>query len=200
MALHLGGKKRVHSGMICKEIDNEPVAGFAVGLAYYGIPLGLGSLHFNLYISVGLNALSGLLSNLTLLFVIGKMRQKVLMGGLCLLSGICNLAGVFVWLKGWKIGMVLLFYFLGGHGIQRAFGVRHGDVPNARKNSAFPTNTPAKLQTPLIKHNPPINTFRLILPIKKSRATFDRKPERAFNSTLMHKMKCKLPRPKGILY
>ncbi|CAA0818528.1 Organic cation/carnitine transporter 3 [Striga hermonthica] len=75
------------------------------------MPLGLGSLHFNLYISVGLNALSGLLSNMALLFVIGRMRRKVFMGGLCLLSGICNLAGVFVGLKGWKIGMELLSFF-----------------------------------------------------------------------------------------
>ncbi|GER48101.1 organic cation/carnitine transporter 3 [Striga asiatica] len=97
-----------------KRLILSSVAGFAVGLAYYGMPLGLGSLHFNLYISVGLNALSGLLSNVALLFVIGRMRRKVLMGGLCLLSGVCNLAGVFVGLKGWKMGMELLSFFWAG--------------------------------------------------------------------------------------
>ncbi|GER37551.1 organic cation transporter-related family protein [Striga asiatica] len=70
------------------------VAGFGVGLAYYGMPLGLGSLPVNLYFSVGMNALFGLLSSAALLPVIGMMRRKALMVGLCVLSGICNVAGV----------------------------------------------------------------------------------------------------------
>ncbi|GER47072.1 organic cation transporter-related family protein [Striga asiatica] len=192
-----------------KRLIMNSVAGFAVGLAYYGMPLGLGSLHFNLYINVGMNAMSSLLSNVAMLFVIERMRRKVFMGGLCLLSGVCNLVGVFVRPR-WKIGMELLF-FSGGHGLQRAFGVRDGDVLDVREklrcvcnmaslttDTTKPTNTPARLQTPLNKYSPPINTFRLILPITKSRATFDRRPDRVFSPTLMYKLKCKLPMPKGI--
>ncbi|CAA0836559.1 Organic cation/carnitine transporter 3 [Striga hermonthica] len=97
------------------------VAGFGVGLAYYGMPLGLGSLPVNLYLSVGMNALFGLLSSATLLPMIGRMRRKALMVLLCVLSGVCNMVGVvLVGSNGWlKMGLELLSFF----GANMAFDV-----------------------------------------------------------------------------
>ncbi|GFP82592.1 organic cation/carnitine transporter 3 [Phtheirospermum japonicum] len=87
------------------------VAGFGVGLAYYGMPLGLSSLPFNLYMSVALNALCDSLSSLILLFVIGKPRRKVSMIGLCLFSGICNVMSIFLRVKGLRMGFELFSFF-----------------------------------------------------------------------------------------
>ncbi|GER32016.1 organic cation/carnitine transporter 2 [Striga asiatica] len=76
--------------------------------------------------------LLGLQSLMALLFVIGRMRQKVLMGGLCLMSGVRNLAGVFMWLKRWKTRMELTSFFW-ANGFQRAAGVCVGVNPDVRE-------------------------------------------------------------------
>ncbi|KAK0596859.1 hypothetical protein LWI29_019683 [Acer saccharum] len=66
------------------------VAGFGMGMVYYGMPLGLGNLSFNLYLSVTLNALSELPSSLVTFFIIGKLRRRSSLLGFTILSGICS--------------------------------------------------------------------------------------------------------------
>ncbi|KAI9159846.1 hypothetical protein LWI28_002435 [Acer negundo] len=66
------------------------VAGFGIGMVYYGMPLGLGNLSFNLYLSVTLNALSELPSSMITFFIIGKLNRRSSLLGFTILSGICS--------------------------------------------------------------------------------------------------------------
>ncbi|KAK6133122.1 hypothetical protein DH2020_033161 [Rehmannia glutinosa] len=87
------------------------VVGFGVGMSYYGMPLGLGNLSYNLYLSVALNALSNSLSSPILFFLIGKMKRKRSLVGWALLSGTCSVASVFVRLKEMQMVLELLSFF-----------------------------------------------------------------------------------------
>ncbi|KAF7154606.1 hypothetical protein RHSIM_Rhsim01G0077200 [Rhododendron simsii] len=66
------------------------LVGFGIGMVYYGMPLGVGSLGFNLYLNVTLNALSELPSTLASFFLIGKINRKGSIFGFCILSGVCS--------------------------------------------------------------------------------------------------------------
>ncbi|KAI3466293.1 hypothetical protein Pfo_022956 [Paulownia fortunei] len=85
--------------------------GFGVGMTYYGMPLGLGNLTFDLYLSVTLNALSELPASLITFFLIGKLKRKGSLLVLALLSGICSVTSVLVRLKGIQLGLELLSFF-----------------------------------------------------------------------------------------
>ncbi|KAL3850998.1 hypothetical protein ACJIZ3_012880 [Penstemon smallii] len=87
------------------------VVGFGVGLIYYGMPLGLGNLSLDLYLSVTLNALSEFPASIFTYLLIGKLDRKVSVLGLCLLSGICSVACVLVRWKGVQIGLELVSFF-----------------------------------------------------------------------------------------
>ncbi|XVF33806.1 hypothetical protein REPUB_Repub18cG0002700 [Reevesia pubescens] len=65
-------------------------AGFGIGMVYYGMPLGVGNLSFNLYLSVTFNALSVLPASLITFFLIGKVDRKGSLLGFAILSGICS--------------------------------------------------------------------------------------------------------------
>lgn len=71
--------------------------GFGNGLVYYGMPLALGGLDFNLYWSATLNALSELPASLVVFLLIGKLNRKTLIFGFslisCFSSLICYLIG-----------------------------------------------------------------------------------------------------------
>lgn len=64
--------------------------GFGSGMVYYGMPLGLGSLSFNLYLSVTLNALTEFPAALITFFLIAKLNRKALVLGLSVASGVCS--------------------------------------------------------------------------------------------------------------
>ncbi|KZV32905.1 Organic cation/carnitine transporter 3 [Dorcoceras hygrometricum] len=87
------------------------VVGFGIGLIYYGMPLGLGNLSFDLYWSVTLNALSEFPASLVTFFLIGKLNRKVSVMGLSMLSGICSVGCVFVSGKGLQIWLELVSFF-----------------------------------------------------------------------------------------
>jgi MFS family permease len=89
------------------------VMGFGMGLVYYGMPLGLGNLAFNLYLSVTLNALSELPSSMVTFFLIGKLNRKSSIMVFTSLSGVCSIMCA---LKGkeWRkfqIGLELVSFF-----------------------------------------------------------------------------------------
>ena len=89
------------------------VTGFGIGMVYYGMPLGLGSLSFNLYLSVTFNALSELPASLITFFLIGKLNRKGSLLGFTILSGICSVLCVVIG-KVWpvlQIGLELVSFF-----------------------------------------------------------------------------------------
>ncbi|KAF5733551.1 Organic cation/carnitine transporter 3 [Tripterygium wilfordii] len=91
------------------------VIGFGVGMVYYGMPLGLGNMSFNLYMSVTFNALSELPSSLITLFLIDKMNRRSSLLGFTSLSGICSLLSVIVgknmnWTS-FQLGLELVSFF-----------------------------------------------------------------------------------------
>ncbi|KAK6154559.1 hypothetical protein DH2020_008807 [Rehmannia glutinosa] len=104
----------VNKSWVFKRLLVSMIVGFGVGMSYYGMPLGLGNLSFNLYLSVALNAVADSLSSLILFFVIGKMKRKRSVVGWALLSGICSVASVFVKMKGMQIVLELLSFFSTG--------------------------------------------------------------------------------------
>ncbi|KAL2495709.1 Organic cation/carnitine transporter 3 [Forsythia ovata] len=87
------------------------VVGFGVGMIYYGMPLGLGNLSFDLYWSVALNALSEFPASFLTFFLIEKLDRKVSVLGLALLNGICSVGCVLVRWKRMQIGLELVSFF-----------------------------------------------------------------------------------------
>ncbi|XAR67241.1 hypothetical protein NMG60_11001921 [Bertholletia excelsa] len=102
--------------------------GFGIGMVYYGMPLGVGSLGFNLYLSVTFNALSELPSSLITFFLIGTVNRKGSLLGFTTLSGICSVICALLsnqeiinsihydsrWLtKGLRIGGEMVSFFSG---------------------------------------------------------------------------------------
>ncbi|KAK3025102.1 hypothetical protein RJ639_044342 [Escallonia herrerae] len=88
------------------------VVGFGVGMVYYGMPLAVGSLPFNLYWSVTLNALSELPACLGTFFVIGRLNRKSAVSGFAILSGACSIMCVMLQTSGViQIGLELVSFF-----------------------------------------------------------------------------------------
>ncbi|KAL4341946.1 hypothetical protein GQ457_08G008250 [Hibiscus cannabinus] len=87
--------------------------GFGIGMVYYGMPLGLGNISVNLYLSVTLNALSELPASLITFLLIGKINRKESLLGFTILSGVCSVMCVVmgrVW-PNFQIAMELISFF-----------------------------------------------------------------------------------------
>ncbi|KAL3737360.1 hypothetical protein ACJRO7_026174 [Eucalyptus globulus] len=89
--------------------------GFGVGMVYYGMPLGVGNLDFNLYSIITLNALAELPSTLVTFLLIGKLNRRSSLLFFTTLSGVfsvmCILEGQ-VWQK-LQIALELVSFFSG---------------------------------------------------------------------------------------
>ncbi|KAM5586900.1 organic cation/carnitine transporter 3-like [Rosa sericea] len=88
--------------------------GFGIGMVYYGMPLALGSLNFNLYLSVTLNALSELPASLVAFFLIGKLNRRSSLLVFTFLSGACSILSVLKGFNPWaalQIGLELVSFF-----------------------------------------------------------------------------------------
>lgn len=81
--------------------------GFGIGMVYYGMPLNLGNLAFNLYLSATLNGLSELPASLFTFFLIDKLNRKSSIMVFTAVSGICSVMCV---LKG-KVWTRLQIWF-----------------------------------------------------------------------------------------
>ncbi|KAG6625198.1 hypothetical protein I3843_16G075900 [Carya illinoinensis] len=97
----------------CRRLSAVSVIAFGAGLVYYGMPLALGNLAFNLYLGVTFNALSELPAALFTFFCIGKLKRKNSILVFTILSGVCSIMCV---LKGkmWtrlQIGLELVSFF-----------------------------------------------------------------------------------------
>lgn len=67
-----------------------------IGVVYYGMPLALGNLPFNLYLSVTLNALSELPGSFLVFVLINRLDRKIAIVGFTLVSGLCSILVVVV--------------------------------------------------------------------------------------------------------
>ncbi|KAI4323283.1 hypothetical protein L6164_022901 [Bauhinia variegata] len=68
--------------------------GIGNGLVYYGMPLGLGTLPFDLYLSVTFNALSELPSSLLTFVLIDKFNRRSSILLFTFLSGVCSILSI----------------------------------------------------------------------------------------------------------
>ncbi|XP_057765229.1 organic cation/carnitine transporter 3-like [Salvia miltiorrhiza] len=101
----------VKKGWSCRRLVSMMVVGFGIGMVYYGMPLGLGNLSVNLYVSVTLNAVSEFPASLFTFLLIGKLNRKGAVLGLCVMSGICSVCCVVVSWQGMQIVLELLSFF-----------------------------------------------------------------------------------------
>ncbi|KAK6124550.1 hypothetical protein DH2020_041698 [Rehmannia glutinosa] len=101
----------LNRGWSFRRLTAVMVVGFGIGMIYYGMPLGLGNLSFDLYLSVTLNALSEFPASLVTFLLIGKLGRRGFVLGLALLSGICSVSCVLVKWKGMQIALELVSFF-----------------------------------------------------------------------------------------
>ncbi|KAF4389026.1 hypothetical protein F8388_026755 [Cannabis sativa] len=88
--------------------------GFGIGLVYYGMPLALGNLAFNLYLSVTFNALSELPASLIAFLFVSKLNRRTSILFYTILSGICSIMSVVKGVKSYttiQIGLELVSFF-----------------------------------------------------------------------------------------
>ncbi|XP_078428515.1 organic cation/carnitine transporter 3-like [Wolffia australiana] len=71
-------------------------AGFGIGMVYYGMPLALGALGCNLYLSSSLNAVAELPSSLITFFLVGRINRRVSVLGFTMASGVSSVLCVFL--------------------------------------------------------------------------------------------------------
>lgn len=87
--------------------------GIGIGLVYYGMPLGLQNLSFNLYLSVTFNALSELPSALIVFFLIDKFNRRSAILIFTILSCVFSVMSIMegkLWTK-LQIGFELVSFF-----------------------------------------------------------------------------------------
>ncbi|GAV64899.1 Sugar_tr domain-containing protein [Cephalotus follicularis] len=89
------------------------IVGFGIGLVYYGMPLGLGNLTFNFYLSVTFNALFELPAALITFFLIGRLNRKLSILVFSILSGICSIICIVLgkYSPSFQIGLELVSFF-----------------------------------------------------------------------------------------
>ncbi|KAJ6324947.1 hypothetical protein OIU76_012104 [Salix suchowensis] len=78
----------------CRRLLTVMALVFGIGLVYYGMPLGLANLSFNLYLSVTFNALSELPASLVTFFLVDKLNRKDSLLVFTTLSGVCSILSV----------------------------------------------------------------------------------------------------------
>ncbi|CAF2207549.1 hypothetical protein HID58_028102 [Brassica napus] len=73
-----------------KRLSTVMAVAFGIGLVYYGMPLALSNLDFNVYMSAAFNALMDLPANLITLFLVDKLSRKNALIGFTALGGISS--------------------------------------------------------------------------------------------------------------
>ncbi|KAH7536663.1 organic cation/carnitine transporter 3 [Ziziphus jujuba] len=98
-----------------RRLSTVMAIGFGIGLVYYGMPLSLGNLAFNLYLSVTFNALSEIPASLVTFLMIGRMNRKTgilvftVVSGVCSVISVVNIAGKqYKWMQ---MGLELVSFF-----------------------------------------------------------------------------------------
>ncbi|XP_013650269.3 organic cation/carnitine transporter 2 [Brassica napus] len=73
-----------------KRLSTVMVVAFGIGLVYYGMPLALSNLDFNVYMSAAFNALMDLPANLITLFLVDKLSRRNALIGFTALGGVSS--------------------------------------------------------------------------------------------------------------
>ncbi|GAB4854029.1 hypothetical protein Ancab_022610 [Ancistrocladus abbreviatus] len=89
------------------------IVAFGIAMIYFGMPLGVGNLGFNLYLSVTLNALFELPAAVIVFFLLNHVYRRSAIVVLTFLSGICSLMCAIIPsdFEGLKIMLELTSYF-----------------------------------------------------------------------------------------
>ncbi|ONK74850.1 uncharacterized protein A4U43_C03F10770 [Asparagus officinalis] len=94
-----------------KRLTAVMIVGFGIGIVYYGMPLNLGNLGSNLYVSVTFNALAELPSNLFAFFFIDRISRRYSTLVLTAASGLTSLMCAFLTASGWQMVAELVSFF-----------------------------------------------------------------------------------------
>ncbi|KAH7675497.1 Major facilitator sugar transporter-like protein [Dioscorea alata] len=87
------------------------ILGFGCGVAYYGMPLGVGTLGVNIYISISFNAFVEIPAALIIFFLIGKMKRKTSVFVFCMVSAACSVSCVFLKMTSIRTAMEVMAFF-----------------------------------------------------------------------------------------
>ena len=95
-----------------KRILAVMVLAFGVGMVYFGMPLGVGNLGFNIYLAVTLNALLEMPSYIAT-YLLENCKRRISLLAFTTLSGVCSMLCVVPGkgLQGAKIGLELASFF-----------------------------------------------------------------------------------------
>lgn len=112
--LYSAVKKLLQRRWAIRRLSAVMVIGFGTGMVYYGMPLGVGNLAFNLYLSVTLNALAELPSALMTFLLIGRLNRRSSLLFFTIISGLCSIMCVVLGhdgRPGLQIGLELVSFF-----------------------------------------------------------------------------------------
>ncbi|KAJ4827744.1 hypothetical protein Tsubulata_041042, partial [Turnera subulata] len=103
----------LHKKWACRRLCLVMAMVFGIGMVYYGMPLGLGNLSFNIYLSVTFNALAELPTSVVTFFLIDRLNRKDSVLVSCVLSGVCSILCVLVGKvsPNLQIGLELVSFF-----------------------------------------------------------------------------------------
>ena len=113
MNLHLSIKMLLEKRWASRRLLAVMVIAFGIGIMYYGMPLGVGNLAYNLYLSVTLNVLAEMPSSLITMFYIGKWSRRSSVLALTTISGVSSIMCVVVGhgMKELQVGLELISFF-----------------------------------------------------------------------------------------
>ncbi|WOL13021.1 organic cation/carnitine transporter 2-like [Canna indica] len=106
-ALRILWKKR----WALRRLTATMIAGFGLGMVYYGMPLNVGNLGSNLYLSVTFNALAEIPSSLVTLYLVAKLNRRSLALTCMTMSGVFSLLCVVVTAKQWQMAAEVISFF-----------------------------------------------------------------------------------------
>ncbi|KAG1347447.1 organic cation/carnitine transporter 2 [Cocos nucifera] len=110
---------------------------FGVGMVYYGMPLNVGNLTSNIYLSVTYNALAELPSSLITFFCIENLNRKSSSLILTTLSGMCSILCVFMKIEGLKMAVEVVSFFSACTALNVALVYSIELFPTCVRNSAI---------------------------------------------------------------
>ncbi|WOL18115.1 organic cation/carnitine transporter 2-like [Canna indica] len=87
------------------------IAGFGIGMVYTGMPLNVGNLGSNIYLSTVFNALAELPSSLVTFFLVGRMDRRCSVIAFTTLCGVCNLLCVVLEAEVWRMAAEVVSFF-----------------------------------------------------------------------------------------
>lgn len=91
----------LQKGWYFRQLVLAMLTGFGIGMIYYGMPLGIGNLDINLYLSSALNACLEIPSTLIIYFIVNKWKRRITLLGLSITSGVSGM--LCIMLSKWKV-------------------------------------------------------------------------------------------------